>query len=109
MNSNIGHKTMSVLLADLIIKTIYFNVSWTFIDRFIYSSKNRGYLMYSKSRGKKKDLVYSRERFKNNEFLMPCPFSKSYTRVFIFLYVILTALEKTLTFYALFSQNSFKS
>lgn len=54
MNSNIGHKTMSVLLADLIIKTIYFNVSWTFIDIFIYSSKNRGYLMYSKSRGKKK-------------------------------------------------------
>lgn len=54
MNSNIGHKTMSVLLADLIIKTIYFNVSWTFIDRLIYSSKNRGYLMYSKSRGKKK-------------------------------------------------------
>lgn len=54
MNSNIGHKTMSVLLADLIIKTIYFNVSWTFIDRFIYSSKNRGYLMYSKSREKKK-------------------------------------------------------
>lgn len=54
MNSNIGHKTMSVLLADLIIKTIYFNVSWTFIDRFIYSSKYRGYLMYSKSRGKKK-------------------------------------------------------
>lgn len=54
MNSNIGHRTMSVLLADLIIKTIYFNVSWTFIDRLIYSSKNRGYLMYSKSRGKKK-------------------------------------------------------
>lgn len=82
MNSNIGHKTMSVLLADLIIKTIYFNVSWTFIDRFIYSSKNRGYLMYSKSRGKKKDLVYSRERFKNNEFLMPCFLKELYNSIY---------------------------
>lgn len=36
MNSNIGHKTMSVLLADLIIKTIYFNVSWTFIDIYLF-------------------------------------------------------------------------